>query len=425
MTSDQHRLVILGSMDEFVSLVCRAQARGIYVIVCDGYADGSAKKIADKSFTIDVRDTEAIVRMCKEERADGIISSFSDLLAECLILIADKAGLKCYLRPQQIKYLRDKTLMKQMFAELDIPYPQSVRVHRETMAEDLKKIGFPCVIKPVNAYGSHGVYLLSDVDEVAEYFDDTALYSDADYILAEEYNDGFEFNMMNWIVDRTVKTLSIADREKSKEILHVTPHVSRIVYPSILTDRVLDEAHEIVGKVARYVGLENGPLCMQFFWSPEKGIQVCECAGRIFGYEHELLEYASGGLAVEDLLLDYVYDPDNIAYRLDGHSAMLKNCAAGLYFHAYEGKVGKIIGIPETDKTNCAIETLSYYKQGDCIGHKVGDKPYAIRCYLSAGNRQTIDRVTDDLFRSVKVFNTEGDSMLYRNVRTDYGRAGR
>ena len=114
---ETHRLVILGSMDEFVELVKVAQGRGIYVIVCDGYEGGPAKKLANKSYTIDVRDTDAIAKMCKDEQADGIIASFSDLLAECLVSIADKAGLPCYSTPEKFANIREKTRMKQMFSD--------------------------------------------------------------------------------------------------------------------------------------------------------------------------------------------------------------------------------------------------------------------------------------------------------------------
>ena len=49
MSAENHRLVILGSMDEFVDLVDCAKKRGIYTIVCDGYEDGPAKAHADKA----------------------------------------------------------------------------------------------------------------------------------------------------------------------------------------------------------------------------------------------------------------------------------------------------------------------------------------------------------------------------------------
>ena len=38
----KHRLLILGTLGEFVQLVCKAREKGYYTIVCDGYPDGPA-----------------------------------------------------------------------------------------------------------------------------------------------------------------------------------------------------------------------------------------------------------------------------------------------------------------------------------------------------------------------------------------------
>lgn len=100
-----HKLMILGSMDEFVDLVEMAKDKGITTLVCDGYEDGPAKAIADQSYTIDVRDTDAIADVCKSEHVDGVISSFSDLLAECLMNIASRAGIPTYCTPDRIQVL--------------------------------------------------------------------------------------------------------------------------------------------------------------------------------------------------------------------------------------------------------------------------------------------------------------------------------
>ena len=408
-------LVVLGSMDEFVALVKLAQGMGAHVIVCDGYANGPAKPIADEAYTIDIRDTNAIAQLCQDHKADAIVTAYSDLLAECQSAIATKAGLRTPLPPERLRFLRDKTLMKQMFSELGIPYPKSVEVHRATAATDLAKVGFPCVIKPTDAYGSHGVYLLDSVDEVMERFDDTAFYSDSDVIVAEAYDDGHEFNMMSWIVDGEPHVLSIEDREKSHEIEHVTPHVSRIVYPSRLTDVVENEATKILSEVAHYVGLQNGPLCMQFFWSRERGVQVCECAGRIFGYEHELLQLSSNNeVSIERLLLAWAFEPESMASILRNHSSHLPRCAAGLYFHGYEGVVSKIQGLPQTGDPGVA-DVLRYYAPGDVISHAVGAKPYVARVYLVGDTRQEVDEATLRIFRSAKVLDSDGRNLLYNS----------
>lgn len=105
----KHKVLILGTLGEFTELVKKAKEKGYETVVCDGYADGIARTYADKAYTIPVTDVDAIALMCREEGVDGIITSFSDLLLECMVKIADKAGLPCYLKPEQLFWYRDKS----------------------------------------------------------------------------------------------------------------------------------------------------------------------------------------------------------------------------------------------------------------------------------------------------------------------------
>ena len=81
----KHKVLILGTLGEFTELVKKAKEKGYETVVCDGYADGIARTYADKAYTIPVTDVDAIALMCREEGVDGIITSFSDLLLECMV----------------------------------------------------------------------------------------------------------------------------------------------------------------------------------------------------------------------------------------------------------------------------------------------------------------------------------------------------
>lgn len=410
----QHKLLILGSMDEFCALVEHAKARGIYTVVCDGYADGPAKELADERYDIDPRKTSEIAELCKSLEVDAVFGTFSDLLAECLVDIADKAQLPCYATPDRFSFLREKTKMRTMFRQLGIPTPRSTCVHCDSIAADIANLNTPLVVKPVNGYGSRGVYVVDSAPQIEELFEEIAGYSSFDYIIAEEYNTGHEFNMMNWIMDGEPVVLSIADREKSQEIPLAIPHVSRIVYPSKFTDDVLEDARTIVGKVARYVGIENGPLCMQFFWSPDTGIQVCECAGRLLGYEHELLTLSSG-FSIEELILNHLYDHEAMAKQLSEHDAHLRTIAAGLYFHGYERMVADTSAAEALLKEESVVDGIVYYRPGDRIGHGVGAKPYVVRYYLTGTSREEVDRLTGYLYSACRIDDETGHNLLYRN----------
>lgn len=418
----QHTLLILGSMDEFVALVDDAKARGYRTIVADGYPDGPAKAHADIAFDIAVDDTVALGRICEEHGVDGMITAFSDVLFENMVKLSVASSIPCYGNYAGMQWLRSKTKMKSMFDELGVPYPKSMLLRSVEDVQDVP-LRFPCVMKPRDGYGSRGIFVVESEEDVRKRFEETYGFClNESGVLLEEYCTGYEFNMISWISNGWAHAVSIADREKSHEVAGDIPHVSRLVYPSRFWREVADDALAIVQKVALFTGIQNGPLCMQFFWSPEEGIKVCETAGRVFGYEHELVERGSG-LRIEDLLLDTVYDKGMLAKRLDRHSlGSFKGACAGLYFHGREERIASqeeaVRLLAEHEES--MDEVLWYYRPGEEVSHGRGAKPYLLRLYVHGDDLPTLDQLTARLFAELHVESASGDDILYHNEVPDY-----
>lgn len=420
----EHVLLILGSMDEFVALVDDAKSRGYKTIVADGYADGPAKAHADVALDIPVDDTAALCEACAAHGVDGMITAYSDVLFENMVKLSCASGIPCYGNYAGMLWLRSKSKMKQMFEMQGIPYPKSVILVNEAEVDRLD-LQYPCVMKPCDGYGSRGVFIVEDAEQIAEHFSTTMGYCLHEKgVVVEEYCTGCEFNMISWITQGRAVVVSIADREKSHEVEGDIPHISRLVYPSRFWREVIDQARAIVQKVAVFTGIQNGPLCMQFFWSPEEGIKVCETAGRVFGYEHELVELGSG-LRIEDLLLDTVYEPANLHERLASHGMeSFDGTRAGLYFHGHERVIGSLTEArAAVDEFGDVIEdALWYYEEGDRISHGRGAKPYLLRLYVASNTYDELDDVTSALFERVSIEDDAGSDLVYRNEVPDYRR---
>ena len=196
----KHRLLILGTLGEFVQLVKKSKERGYYTIVCDGYPDGPARQYADASYVIPVTDIDAVADLCQKEKVDGIVTSFSDLLMECMVKIAEKAGLPCYLKPEQLCWYRDKSACRELLSKLGLPTPGFVKVpaaeqNEYKLAEITAGLKYPLISKPLDKYGSRGIFIIKDQEQLAGSVRKTAEFTDLDEILIEEYNDGFEFNL--------------------------------------------------------------------------------------------------------------------------------------------------------------------------------------------------------------------------------------
>ncbi|MBU5404503.1 ATP-grasp domain-containing protein [Paraeggerthella hongkongensis] len=416
MHDQRKTLLILGSMDEFALLVQRAKERGCRVLVADGYEHGPARAHADASFTIPVTDTEALVNLCRDEAVDALITSFSDVLFEEGCRVAHAAGLPAPCSLDKLEFLRNKQLMKNMFDQLGVPYPNSCVVPLDQVERACESLRFPCVIKPVDAYGSYGVRVVRTAVEAIESAASVAEESRrANSVVLEEYNGGHEFNMITWASHGRVFPVSVADREKTVCAFEDLPHVSRIVYPSRFTDEVLPDALAYAQRIVEFAGIEHGPLCMQFFWSPDSGIHVCEVTGRVFGYEHELLEYASG-LSVEDLLLDTALDRDALARRLEAHDARsMPKCSCGLYFHARDGIVASLDAAQAALQGPCVQETLLYYAPGQTVKNARGGQPYAARAFLAAESYGELDAASARMFENFSIADPDGKDLAVPN----------
>ena len=408
----QHRLVVIGSLRDNLELVKRAKQRGYYTIACDGYTDGVAKRFADKVYDIDVRDVEGIVQMCLKEKVDGIIGSFSDLIFEQITKITSSIDLKWYVNEGQLLYYRDKNIQKNVLQELGVSVPRHTVLKSDFNEDALQNFSFPLVVKPVNGWGSKGIFVADNIEEIRMGFGETLSKGSADVIEVEELIDAREYNMTAWVYDGRIYTLSIADREKNPREEGKIPLLNRIVYPSLDMDLVYQKAEEVLQTFVNKTGQKSGPISMQFFYYNNE-IVVCEIAGRIFGYEHELITYCSD-LYVEDLLLDYVYDEKNIYHKLKVHNAFFEKQFAGLYFTGYQNKVIKNQqSVFDLGNESKVVELQAFYKEGERIDN-FGPKSYLVRYYITEENRKKLDELTEHFFNSITVKSAEGDEVLYK-----------
>ncbi len=398
-----HRLVIIGSLHENVQLVIEAKKRGYYTIVCDGYNDGAAKRFADKVYNIDIRKVDEIAEICENEKADGIIGSFSDLVFEQITKIADKAKLKWYATPEMLQYYRDKNLQKELLKKLGILTPKHMLVTPELSDDDYLSFVYPVLIKPINSWGSRNITVFYDPSELKKFIDGRHY----DLFEIEEYCDAYEYNCISWVVDGAVKILGIADRERNPKETGTVQMLNRVVYPSVLYDELYDKVLTVLQRFVNSTGQKSGPLSMQFFYKNNQ-IVVCEIAGRVLAHEHKLIKMCNGS-DINSLFLDYVYGDDN-AVRRDIKPIDIEKYSCGLYFQCEKQKL--------VYDTSAADELLSKIDDDSklifCEKNEIFDDshPYYARVYLCADTRKKLDDETEFLFENMCVKDNNNHNII-------------
>ncbi len=267
------------------------------------------------------------------------------------------------MKPEFLRYYREKDAAKELLESLNIRVPRHVVLEKDFLDEELTGLQYPLVIKPLNGYGSKGIYVVRYTSEIRSKFDEVASRFAGKKILVEEYSYGHEYNMMAWMADGEMYVISIADRDKNPQEGNAIPLLNRVVYPSGHMDFVIQDAVRVLKLFTGKTGQAEGPMAMQFFYNKD-GLEVCEIAGRLLGYEHELVTYCSG-LDIEGLLLDYVYDSDRLKSALKAHNPFFRKCYAGLYFVAEHGKDGADLSHAyEMQKDPHVVESIVFFNVG-------------------------------------------------------------
>ena len=408
------KLLVLGSLTEFTELVRKAESRGIKTVVVDANPGTDAKKYASRSYDADIRDTETVASIAKEEGVTAITTSFSDLLLEEAVKIADRAGLPYHLKPEQIPFYRDKGVMKRTLQSLGLSSPDGCVLHEPFDENELAGLHFPLVIKPLDLYGSRGICIAKTAEDARIHFQKmTQLYPDMHAMLAEEYQSGNEYNVQCWVRNGIVHVLGICDREKTEFIPGTIPFSTRNVYPSRSVETILDPARELLQKYIGATGQKDGPLCMQCFADPVNGVCVNEIAARFLGYEHELLEDACH-VSLEDLLIAAAEGNDpEVDKILEECRPLGDGYAAVLYFWAKEGRLADL-GVAKELCSHPQVRLSElFYREGETVG-PVGERPYFARYHIAAESRAELEQLTAELTGRMSAKDDQGNEMIYK-----------
>ena len=405
-------LLILGSLTEFTALVRLANEKGIRTVVADGNAGTEAKRLAALSFDVDVRDTEAIADICRKEGVTAITTGFSDLLFECAVRIAERAGLPYHIRENTLPFYRDKHLMKAILDELGIQNAKSAVIHPSFRDEELTGLTWPLIVKPLDLYGSRGLRIVETPAEIREHFEKMRLTDPGmETLLVEEYNSDPEFNIQAFMKEGQVHVLGICDREKTPSEPGCIPLSTRNVYPAASAGLVIDAARDVLSAFAARTGQTDGPISMQFFYSPERGLSVGEIAGRFLGYEHELIEYACG-LSIEELLIaEALGDDREVSRLLETCRPLGKRSAAVLYFHARDG----ILACQDVAEAIARREDVVLYELFYRPGDRIGDPqsmPYFARYNIVTDTREETDQKSRDIAARMSATDADGRELV-------------
>ena len=157
LKSDSIKIMLLGSGELGKEVIIEAQRLGIETIAVDSYNNAPAQLLANRSYTINMKNENEILDVIRREKPTYILPEVEAINVKALFT-AENEGYHVIPNADAVNKTMNRKNIRE-FAAVELKLPTS-KYEFVTTFEALEKaalnIGFPCVIKPVMSSSGHG-----------------------------------------------------------------------------------------------------------------------------------------------------------------------------------------------------------------------------------------------------------------------------
>ena len=189
LKSNSIKIMLLGSGELGKEVIVEAQRLGIETIAVDSYNNAPAQLVANKSYTINMKNENEILEVIRREKPTYILPEVEAINIQALFK-AEKEGFHVIQNADAVNKTMNRKNIRE-FAAVEMNLPTSKYEFVSTL-KGLEKaainIGFPCVIKPVMSSSGHGQSIARSSDDLSKSWElAKEARGDASELIVEEF----------------------------------------------------------------------------------------------------------------------------------------------------------------------------------------------------------------------------------------------
>jgi len=272
------KLAVIGANAPSIPFYKQAKALGYYIIGI-AWAEGAVcKQYCDKFYPVSFKEKDEVLRICKEEKIDGITSFSLESALPTVVYVAQAMGLVSNTE-ECVRLTETKFAQRKAFEQHGIPVPKYKKMKKDDVIGDLG-MHYPIIVKPLDSGGSRGITKLDSLDGLKEALLVAYGRSCTEQAIVEEFVDGREFSVEALSHEGKHYILQITDKVTSG-----APHFIEMQHhqPADISSNVANRIKSMVEKALTALKIENSPSHTEIKLNSRGELYIIEIGARMGG----------------------------------------------------------------------------------------------------------------------------------------------
>ncbi len=274
--------IVLGGTFPHIDLINKLKSKGYKTVLVDFAENPIAKGFADQHILESSLDHDKVLEIAKEIKADLVITSCSDQANVTACYVAQNLGLPAPYSYEVALSVTDKVIMKRIMAKNGIPTAAYHTVNKDWSFEEIATLKYPIIVKPADGYGSKGVRVARQPEELANNIVSAIKESRNGNAIIEEFIEGVEVGVDCYVGDGEAHVIMTKQRHKVQSSDNEIQQIYACTWPAVLSDMVERKFREISNQIAQAFELKDTPLMIQAIVKGDE-VYVIEFGARIGG----------------------------------------------------------------------------------------------------------------------------------------------
>ena len=292
----QKKVLLLGGSHFQVPSVKKAKELGYYTITCDYLPDNPGHKYADEYHNVSTTDKEAVLKLAKELKIDGIVCYASDPAAPTAAYVAEKMGLPG--QPyKSVEILSNKDLFRKFLTENNFNVPRARGYSSiDEAKKDFSNFKLPVMVKPVDSSGSKGVTKITNVKDLENAIRYALNFSRNKRFIIEEYVEKFGYQIAGdgFSVDGKLVFRCFVYSHFSASALNPFVPIGSS-WPCDKPKHIQQNIHNEIQKLFDLLKMKSGSYNFEVFINSDENIFLMEVGARNGGdLIPQSIQYATG-----------------------------------------------------------------------------------------------------------------------------------